>query len=83
MYNQDYRDQYTQRNSLELKPICRMAALTDAEAAVYDRQIRVWGVETQKRCSAWQAMHLRSSCRPPGHSACMRSKDCKRVMSAG
>ena len=29
-----------------------MAALTDAEAAVYDRQIRVWGVETQKRCSA-------------------------------
>ena len=23
-------------------------ALTDQEAAVYDRQIRVWGVETQR-----------------------------------
>mmetsp|Transcript_18272 Transcript_18272/g.47687 ORF Transcript_18272/g.47687 Transcript_18272/m.47687 type:complete len:316 (+) Transcript_18272:88-1035(+) len=26
-----------------------MAELTEAEAAVYDRQLRVWGVETQKR----------------------------------
>lgn len=26
-----------------------MAALTQGEAAVYDRQIRVWGVETQQR----------------------------------
>lgn len=26
-----------------------MAELTDAEAAVYDRQLRVWGVEVQKR----------------------------------
>ena len=29
-----------------------MAELTDAEAAVYDRQLRVWGVEVQKRCVA-------------------------------
>ncbi len=27
-----------------------MAALSKAEAAVYDRQIRVWGVDTQQRC---------------------------------
>ena len=26
-----------------------MVELTEAEAAVYDRQLRVWGVETQKR----------------------------------
>lgn len=25
------------------------ALLTDAEAALYDRQLRVWGVEAQKR----------------------------------
>ena len=25
------------------------AALTEAEAEVYDRQLRVWGVESQKR----------------------------------
>lgn len=24
--------------------------LTEQEAAVYDRQIRVWGVDTQRRC---------------------------------
>lgn len=29
-----------------------MTQLTEAEAAVYDRQLRVWGVETQKRCGA-------------------------------
>lgn len=28
------------------------AMLTEQEAAVYDRQIRVWGVEAQKRCVA-------------------------------
>lgn len=27
-----------------------MAELSEAEAAVYDRQIRVWGIEVQKRC---------------------------------
>ena len=27
------------------------APLTEAEAAVYDRQIRVWGVDTQQRCA--------------------------------
>ena len=26
-----------------------MATLTEREAAVYDRQIRLWGVEAQKR----------------------------------
>lgn len=26
-------------------------ALTKAEAAVYDRQLRVWGVEAQQRCA--------------------------------
>ena len=25
-------------------------ALTEDEAAVYDRQLRVWGVETQRKC---------------------------------
>ncbi|KAK9864272.1 hypothetical protein WJX84_011868 [Apatococcus fuscideae] len=29
-----------------------MVELTEAEAAVYDRQLRVWGVETQKRLNA-------------------------------
>lgn len=29
-----------------------MAELTEAEAAVYDRQLRVWGVETQKRLNS-------------------------------
>ena len=24
--------------------------LTEDEAAVYDRQLRVWGVETQRKC---------------------------------
>ena len=28
-----------------------MAALSAAEAAVYDRQLRVWGIEVQKRCA--------------------------------
>ncbi len=27
-----------------------MAELSEAEAAVYDRQLRVWGIEVQKRC---------------------------------
>ena len=26
------------------------AQLTEDEAAVYDRQLRVWGVETQRKC---------------------------------
>ena len=29
-----------------------MALLTEDEAAVYDRQLRVWGVETQRKCAA-------------------------------
>ena len=28
-----------------------MGGLSEAEAAVYDRQLRVWGVETQKKCA--------------------------------
>ncbi len=43
-----------------------MAALTDAEAAVYDRQIRVWGVETQKRCCSRSLCINTSSSHPPG-----------------
>ncbi len=27
-----------------------MAEHSEAEAAVYDRQLRVWGIEVQKRC---------------------------------
>lgn len=27
-----------------------MVELSAAEAAVYDRQLRVWGIEVQKRC---------------------------------
>ena len=27
-----------------------MAELSEIEAAVYDRQLRVWGIEVQKRC---------------------------------
>ena len=32
--------------------------LTEDEAAVYDRQLRVWGVETQRKC-------VRSACNTP------------------
>lgn len=31
-------------------PMAEAAALTADEAKIYDRQIRVWGVETQQRC---------------------------------
>ena len=31
------------------QPAAAMAALTEDQAAVYDRQLRVWGVEVQKR----------------------------------
>jgi len=34
-----------------------MAELSEAEAAVYDRQLRVWGIEVQKRCVG-PARHL-------------------------
>ena len=29
----------------------QMAELSEAQAAVYDRQLRVWGIEVQKRCA--------------------------------
>ncbi|KAK9815937.1 hypothetical protein WJX72_012289 [[Myrmecia] bisecta] len=35
-----------------------MVELTEAEAAVYDRQLRVWGVETQKRLNAARILIL-------------------------
>ena len=28
-----------------------MAELTDEQRAVYDRQLRVWGLETQSKCA--------------------------------
>lgn len=34
---------------LDVQEPLTMADLTEAEAAVYDRQLRVWGVDTQKR----------------------------------
>ena len=45
-----------------------MVELSAAEAAVYDRQLRVWGIEVQKRCAvvavcccgaviSWQGAH--------------------------
>ena len=37
-----------------------MPDLSATEAAVYDRQLRVWGVETQKRCSFDALMHSTS-----------------------
>lgn len=42
-----------------------MVELTEAQAAVYDRQLRVWGVETQKKWVIlsyifidWQTRHV-------------------------
>lgn len=32
--------------------------LTENEAKVYDRQLRVWGVEVQRRCGAGLCAHL-------------------------
>lgn len=29
------------------------AALSEAEAALYDRQIRLWGADAQKRCGGF------------------------------
>ena len=60
-----------------------MAALTDAEAAVYDRQIRVWGVETQKRCSAHALRILKGSRDPAALSTCERSDGRESPLCAG
>ena len=47
-----------------------MAALTAEEAAIYDRQLRVWGVETQRKLAAARVLlvHLpgvAAEVRPP------------------
>ena len=45
------------------RPIHAMAKeLTEAEAAVYDRQLRVWGLDTQQKCERQPARPARSSC---------------------
>lgn len=45
------------------------APLSEAHAAVYDRQLRVWGLEVQKRCG-WLGCHrgVRGLCAPLGKS---------------
>lgn len=40
--------------------------LTEHEAAIYDRQLRVWGVETQKR-RAITCRHAMRHCRHAAH----------------
>ena len=38
-----------EKEAAEAEPAKGTAALSEEQAAVYDRQLRVWGVETQQR----------------------------------
>lgn len=36
------------------------SAITEDEAALYDRQIRLWGLDAQKRCALYTAVFCQS-----------------------
>lgn len=46
--------------------------LTAQETALYDRQIRVWGVDAQKRCAAAKDLAFALSCLFPAPASSVR-----------
>ena len=48
-------------------PAKKAKALSKEQAAVYDRQLRVWGVEAQQRCdNPWDPRQVRDDAVPLG-----------------
>jgi hypothetical protein len=58
-----------QEVSAEMTPALASAHLSEEERAIYDRQLRVWGVEAQKRSDCELQVMISSIHRTPGHSA--------------
>ena len=63
-----------------------MVELSAAEAAVYDRQLRVWGIEVQKRCgvSACSVVGLdQQICYVSSFTRCVYRLNAAKVLIAG